>query len=115
MLHGAAGAGSVKVRSTHRLHAGRVAARATDHERDNGRAESQTISDQAYDLILDKVLRLELAPGELLMEETLPDALGLGRTPIREALLRLVGEGLLCRRAHRGVFVCELTADRSPP
>ena len=99
------------VSSNHRLHDRRAAGRAADDERGEGRAERQTISDQAYDLILAKILRLELAPGTLLMEKTLPEALGLGRTPIREALLRLVGEGLLCRQAHRGIYVCDLTAD----
>ena len=95
----------MKVGPTHRVQNRRMA------ERDAGKAETRTISDQAYDLILAKILRLELAPGSLLMEKALPEALGLGRTPIREALLRLVGEGLLCRQAHRGIFVCELTPD----
>ena len=58
-------------------------------ERSAGQAESRTISDQAYDLILAKILYLELTPGSLLMEKALPEALGIGRTPIREALLRL--------------------------
>ncbi|MEM7223848.1 MAG: GntR family transcriptional regulator [Pseudomonadota bacterium] len=101
----------MKVRPNLKLHEGGVATRAANDERDYGTAECQTISDQAYDLILDKILRLELAPGKLFMEKTLPEALGLGRTPVREALLRLVGEGLLCRRAHRGFFVCEPTAE----
>jgi len=42
-------------------------------------------------------------PGRRLKEEVLAERLGCSRTPVREALILLVGEGLLIRRSRRGV------------
>jgi DNA-binding GntR family transcriptional regulator len=50
-------------------------------------------------------------PGTQLNEAQLATKLAVSRGPVREAMQRLVQEGLLVNRRHRGVFVCELTAD----
>jgi DNA-binding GntR family transcriptional regulator len=44
-----------------------------------------------------KILALELKPGARLVEDELTAAMNVGRTPVREALLRLQGEGLVSR------------------
>lgn len=51
-----------------------------------------------------------LAPGVQLGETDLAGRLGVSRGPLREAMQRLVQEGLLRSERHRGLFVTELTA-----
>lgn len=58
-----------------------------------------------YDSLLERIARLELPPGEHLVERTLADELGVSRTPLREALRRLAAQGLVEDRRHRGCFV----------
>lgn len=64
----------------------------------------------AYGLLVDRITRLELAPGQMLLDRELTEALGVGRTPIREALHRLAAEGLVVHYPHRGMAVAEITA-----
>jgi DNA-binding GntR family transcriptional regulator len=52
-----------------------------------------------------------LEPGSQLSEVELATTFGVSRGPVREALQRLVQEGLLLSEPHRGVFVPVLTAD----
>ncbi len=52
-----------------------------------------------------------LAPGRQLGEVELAAQLGVSRGPLREAMQRLVQQGILRSEPHRGVFVVELTAD----
>ena len=47
------------------------------------------LRDQAYQEILDRVHRGDLAPGTRVRDTSLAGQLGISRTPIREALLRL--------------------------
>ena len=55
---------------------------------------------QAYDRLLAMIVQSQLDAGEVLSESRLADMLGLSRTPVREALGKLEGEGLLERRAR---------------
>ena len=52
-----------------------------------------------------------LKPGSQLSEVELANTFGVSRGPVREALQRLVQEGLLLSEPHRGVFVPVLTDD----
>jgi DNA-binding GntR family transcriptional regulator len=52
-----------------------------------------------------------LAPGQQLGEVELASRLGVSRGPLREAMQRLVQQGILRSEPHRGVFVASLTAD----
>ena len=65
--------------------------------------------DRAYQLLLDQILGGEFDPGEPLSERKLADSLGMGRTPVREAIKRLTAEGLLTVRPARGTYVNKLT------
>ena len=69
-----------------------------------------SLSDQAYTLLLGKIIRLELAPGSILSEKSLMSDLAIGRTPIRESLQRLANEGLVTHQPNRGMFVAEISA-----
>ena len=52
-----------------------------------------------------------LEPGSQLSEVELAETFGVSRGPVREALQRLIQEGLLLSEPHRGVFVPVLTND----
>ncbi len=67
------------------------------------------LSRQAYERLRDQIITLKLAPGTLLDEAELMASLGLGRTPIREALQRLACEGLVVIRPRRGTYVAPLS------
>jgi len=68
------------------------------------------LSDQAYALLLGKIIRLDLAPGTILSEKELMTELAIGRTPIRESLQRLANEGLVTHLKNRGMFVTDISA-----
>ena len=62
----------------------------------------------AYNMIHEKIVTCEYAPGSFLNEEMLTSSLGLGRTPIRDALSRLEHEGLVEIRPKVGITVTPL-------
>lgn len=53
-------------------------------------------------------MRLDLAPGDVVRDESLQDRLGIGRTPIREALQRLARDQFVTVIPRRGVFVSSI-------
>jgi len=61
------------------------------------------INSDVHNRLRAKILTFELKPGTRLVEDELTAALNAGRTPVREALLRLQGEGLVSR--ERGWIV----------
>jgi len=67
------------------------------------------LSEKAYQLIKEKIITLELPPAEVINEQALMEELGLGRTPIREALQRLAYEGLVNIIPRRGMFVADIS------
>src|SRR5579884_1517470 len=67
------------------------------------------LSDVAYARLRDWILDGTLAPGEPLRDEALAEALGMSRTPIREALRRLEEEGLAQSTATRRTHVSPVT------
>lgn len=66
-----------------------------------------TLSDQVYHAVRSRILDAQLAPGEFIREKELNEAMGVSRTPVREALSRLASEGFLERIPHRGFRVPE--------
>jgi len=64
-----------------------------------------TLADQAYGAIRSRILTGDMAPGEFIREQEVSLALGVSRTPVREALGRLASEGFLERIPHRGFRV----------
>ena len=65
-------------------------------------------SERAYQAIRRMIVRLELAPGAVLREESLQLQLGTGRTPIREALQRLVRDQFVTVLPRRGMYVSSI-------
>jgi len=70
---------------------------------------SAPLSEIAYQQIKDMIVNVKLRPGEQVDEVGLAGSLSIGRTPIREALFRLVAEELLQVRHGRGFFVRDVT------
>jgi DNA-binding GntR family transcriptional regulator len=69
---------------------------------------TQTLTEHAYTLLEEMIVRLELAPGSAVSEAMLPSRLGIGRTPIREALQRHSRERLVRILPRKGVIVSEI-------
>ena len=67
--------------------------------------EVASLADQAYYAIRELIVSLELAPGSAIKEPELTARLGIGRTPVREALRRLAQERLVEVYPRRGMFV----------
>ncbi|OZI62364.1 GntR family transcriptional regulator [Bordetella genomosp. 11] len=62
-------------------------------------------ADVAYDAVESMIATLELQPGSPVVEADLVQRTGLGRTPLREALLRMVTAGLITQEPRRGLRV----------
>lgn len=70
-----------------------------------GDGVASSLADQAYIAIRDLIVTLELPPGAPVREPELVVQLGIGRTPVREALRRLAQERLVEVFPRRGMFV----------
>jgi DNA-binding GntR family transcriptional regulator len=71
-------------------------------------AGSERMVDQAYRQIRDAIVAVRLEPGAPLDEKSLSASLGLGLTPIRDALKRLTLEKLAITYPRRGTFVSRI-------
>jgi DNA-binding GntR family transcriptional regulator len=74
----------------------------------NGSRAEATLSDRAYGDLEALIVTLQLAPGSAVSEAALSERLGIGRTPIREALQRLARERLITILPRRGIIVSEI-------
>lgn len=68
------------------------------------------LSDVAYHGLRNAIIKAELLPGSPIDEKDCMDLLGVGRTPLREALQRLAQEDLLLAVPQRGYFVSSTSA-----
>ena len=64
----------------------------------------------AYHRLEEKIVLLEFSPGVVVTEKDLADSIGLGRTPVREAIQQLAMAGLLTVLPRRGIKVSDLDA-----
>ncbi|HKV84682.1 MAG TPA: GntR family transcriptional regulator [Ktedonobacterales bacterium] len=71
------------------------------------------LRDAAYLRLRDWIVDGTLAPDEQLRDEQLADALGMSRTPIREALQRLEDDGLVVTTPARRTFVSPLSLNQA--
>ena len=75
---------------------------------------SETASAVVYRKIRHEILWLQRKPGEPIVEKDIALAQGVSRTPVREALLRLVGEGLVDTVPKSGTMVARIPLTRLP-
>ena len=64
----------------------------------------KSLADVAYAKIRDRLVMLDIKPGDLLNDDLLAKDLGVGRTPVREALKRLELDRLVVTYPRRGTF-----------
>jgi DNA-binding GntR family transcriptional regulator len=74
----------------------------------NTRRGGPPLADRAYDGLRDRLVTLAIAPGAAINEDALQRELGLGRTPLREAIKRLALENLVVVLPRRGTFAAEI-------
>jgi DNA-binding GntR family transcriptional regulator len=67
--------------------------------------EVVSLAEKAYYAVRDMIVSLELRPGAVVSERELMERLGIGRTPVREALRRLAQERFVAVYPRRGMFV----------
>ncbi|KIP51547.1 GntR family transcriptional regulator [Leucobacter komagatae] len=72
--------------------------------------ERQRMSDIAFDRLLEAIIREDLAPGARIRDAELASQLGLSRTPVREAVNRLIDLGLAESKPSAHTRVATLTA-----
>jgi DNA-binding GntR family transcriptional regulator len=74
--------------------------------------ENSSLSDQAYEQLEEMIVTMKLAPGTPVSESQLSTMLGIGRTPIREAIQRLSHEHLVSIMPKRGIFISDLNPQK---
>jgi len=74
----------------------------------------ETASAAVYRRLRREILWLQRKPGEPIVEKDIAHAQGVSRTPVREALLRLVGEGLVDTVPKSGTMVARIPLTRLP-
>src|SRR5436309_2745347 len=73
-----------------------------------GSPARELLADRAYDELRDRIVTLQIAPGAPIDEDLLGEELGMGRTPVREAIKRLALENLVTVFPRRGTFASEI-------
>jgi DNA-binding GntR family transcriptional regulator len=81
---------------------------APDRPQDEG--PGGLIAERAYRELRERIITLHLSPGTTLREDELMAELGIGRTPLREAVKRLALENLVAVQPRRGTYVTEVDA-----
>lgn len=76
----------------------------------NKEIQPKPLRDIVYEKLCSRILTGVLVPGSPVRDTEISVELGVSRTPVREAMLRLVKEGLLDNLHHRGFVVSHMTA-----
>lgn len=74
----------------------------------NVETTTEPLSTRAYRILLDRLIMLDIRPGEPIMEKQLAEEMSVGRTPLREALKRLESDHLVVTYPRRGTFASQV-------
>ena len=74
-------------------------------------ATDESLTERAIRQIQDMIVTLKLEPGQIVSENEISKALGLGRMPIRDAFKRLESDGLVTILPKKGVMICTARAE----
>lgn len=89
-----------------RMKNGRTSRPAPANE--DAEARGSSITDKVYETLWRDIVFGDLAPGQAMDETALVQRFNSSRTPIREALARLTGDGLVVQHRNRGAYVSEI-------
>ena len=70
--------------------------------------KTPSLAEQAYDSLENLLVTLQLAPGSVVSEGQLNEMVGLGRTPVREAMLRLAHQDLISVMPRKGLMIAPI-------
>ncbi|MFV0491157.1 MAG: GntR family transcriptional regulator [Pseudorhodobacter sp.] len=82
------------------------------NERFSAKVEAKSLVDAVTERLEAAIIAGELAPGERILEQSLANALGVSRGPLREAIRQLEGRRLLERQTNIGVRVAKLSPQK---
>ena len=71
--------------------------------------KKESVVNQIYDLLKEQIITIRMVPGQLLLVQQLAIDLGVSRTPVREALIRLKEEGLVNEAGGHKFRVSDVT------
>lgn len=72
----------------------------------------ELLTDRAYALIEEAIVTLRIPPGSVVSEKGLSEMIGIGRTPIREAIQRLARQHMMLVLPQRGMIVAEIDVSK---
>ncbi|ATW28152.1 GntR family transcriptional regulator [Candidatus Formimonas warabiya] len=70
---------------------------------------TRLLKDEIFDLLASKIQSGDLLPNQRITEESLANEMGISRTPVREALIRLAADNLLVKIPRKGFFIKDFT------
>lgn len=73
---------------------------------------SRTVASQIYATLRDRIVSMQLLPGSTMSEQEVANMLGVSRTPVREAFIRLSREKMLIISPQRRTMVSKISPDR---
>ncbi len=76
-----------------------------------GARPAKSLFDRAYNEIKLRIITCRYRPGEVLSEAAISDELKIGRTPVHQAIHRLVLDGLISIMPRKGVMVAPVSVD----
>lgn len=79
---------------------------------DSAHLDRSRITDQVYEAVRKAIFRRDIQPGDRLSVPLLATQLNVSRSPVREAVLRLVKDGLAIEEPRKGVVVLDLDSDQ---
>jgi DNA-binding GntR family transcriptional regulator len=70
--------------------------------------EHLSLKEKAYQIIKEKLLSMEFQPGARIREDLLAEEIAISRTPVREAINKLIAEGFINNIPRRGLFFIKM-------
>ncbi len=67
----------------------------------------KSLNDAAYSIIREKILHGGFELGGRIREDDLAEEISISRTPVREAINRLVADGIIIKKAQRGLYLID--------
>ena len=75
--------------------------------------DSQTVTSQIYKTLRERIINMQMPPGMTMSEQETANALGVSRTPVREAFIRLSREKMVIISPQRRTAVAKISTERA--